>query len=228
VLKKRFNLCNGRFVAGAVILATCAMATDAEAIIRRHDVPDSDYLIDEATYPALTNLLEPGDCMGTLVHPQLVITATHCARDTDYLIKSTVDIRYPTDPQLTIEDGVTLLFENSGMLRTGNSIDSGQLVVDGHTQGVLFTSDKTSPAPGDFNGIVFGTYDSGSTIDGLTLEYGSRATLGAITSYSSAPTVANSWITDSEDWGIYCYSFNQIVLTNVQYDLNADGDLYMP
>ena len=77
------KLINKRIVAGGLALVTCAVATDAEAIIRRHDVPDEDYLIDEATYPALTDLLEPGDCMGTLIHPQFVFTATHCARHLD-------------------------------------------------------------------------------------------------------------------------------------------------
>ena len=148
--------------------------------------------------------------------------------DADYLIKGTVDVRHPTDPVLTISDGITMYFEYDGMFRSGNGAVPGQMIIDGHTDGVLFTSDKTSPVAGDFSGIVIGSSDSGSFIDGLTLEYGARAINGAITSYSSLATVQNSTITDSEDWGIYCNSGAQLTLSNISYANNTDGDLYMP
>jgi hypothetical protein len=148
--------------------------------------------------------------------------------DEGYLVRNTVDVKHATDPVLTIEDGVNLYFETEGMIRVGYSSNPGQLVIDGHTEGVLVTSAELSPAPGDFHGIVFGTADSGSFINGLTMEYGSRGIHGSIASYSSLPEIQDSTVRDSEDWGIYVYTPYQMTLTNMSYSNNADGDLYMP
>ena len=54
---------------------------DAHAVITRHDLPDSDYVVADADYPALVNLFEPSDCIGTLVHESYLLTVAHCAAD---------------------------------------------------------------------------------------------------------------------------------------------------
>ena len=51
----------------------------ADAIIRRHDVDDSEYVVEADAYPALVDLLDVGDCIATLIRPQWLITAAHCA-----------------------------------------------------------------------------------------------------------------------------------------------------
>jgi len=51
----------------------------AEAIIRRHDLEDSAYVVEASQYPAMVDLLEPGDCIATLISPTWLITAAHCA-----------------------------------------------------------------------------------------------------------------------------------------------------
>lgn len=55
--------------------------SDAHAIITRHDVDDAEYVVDAADYPELVDLLEPGDCLATLVHPSYLLTVAHCATD---------------------------------------------------------------------------------------------------------------------------------------------------
>jgi len=55
--------------------------SSAEAIIRRHDVDDSAYVVDASDYPALVDLLAVGDCLGTLIEPTFLITAAHCAEN---------------------------------------------------------------------------------------------------------------------------------------------------
>jgi Trypsin len=62
-------------------LALCGMSGAAHAIMRRHDVPDSEYVVDAEDFPAVVDLLEPGDCLATLVAPSFVVTAAHCAED---------------------------------------------------------------------------------------------------------------------------------------------------
>jgi hypothetical protein len=50
----------------------------ATAVIRRHDRPDSDVLVDEADWPAVVTFFE-GDGAGTLVAAKWILTAAHTA-----------------------------------------------------------------------------------------------------------------------------------------------------
>ena len=36
---------------------------------------------DDADFPALVDLFEPGDCIGTLIGPDYLLTVAHCAVD---------------------------------------------------------------------------------------------------------------------------------------------------
>jgi hypothetical protein len=56
-------------------------AQEASAIITRHDVDDTEYLVEDSDYPALADLFEPGDCIGTLIHPSYLLTVAHCAEE---------------------------------------------------------------------------------------------------------------------------------------------------
>jgi Trypsin len=47
-------------------------------VLRRHDRPDSDALVDEADWPAVVTFFE-GDGAGTLVAPKWILTAAHTA-----------------------------------------------------------------------------------------------------------------------------------------------------
>jgi len=61
-------------------LSLLLMST-AHAIITRHDLADSDYIVEDANYPALVDLFRPNDCIGTLVHESYLLTVAHCAAD---------------------------------------------------------------------------------------------------------------------------------------------------
>jgi hypothetical protein len=57
--------------------------TKLPAIIIRDDLDDSNYLVNDSDYPALVDLIERGDCIGTLVHESYLLTVAHCAADLD-------------------------------------------------------------------------------------------------------------------------------------------------
>ena len=67
------------------VLLSLALKTiqQAEAIIIRDDRDDADYIVKDADYPALVDLIEKGDCIGTLVHESFLLTVAHCAADMD-------------------------------------------------------------------------------------------------------------------------------------------------
>ena len=56
---------------------------NVSAIIIRDDLDDSKYLVNDSDYPALVDLIERGDCIGTLVHESYLLTVAHCAADLD-------------------------------------------------------------------------------------------------------------------------------------------------
>lgn len=72
-----------RAVALGALFAFFAAVPSAHAIITRDDVDDADVLVDPAQYPAVIELLGPGDCLGTLIHPTYVLTVAHCAADVE-------------------------------------------------------------------------------------------------------------------------------------------------
>lgn len=72
---------NSKWLGCLVPLIGLAVVADAHAIVVRHDVADEDYVVADAEYPALVDLFEPGDCIGSLVHESYLLTVAHCAMD---------------------------------------------------------------------------------------------------------------------------------------------------
>ena len=68
-----------RWPYGLAILIACA--TSASAIVRRHEKPDSAYIVDAAHYPASAKVL--GTSEGILIAPQWVLTAAHVVEGVD-------------------------------------------------------------------------------------------------------------------------------------------------
>ena len=57
--------------------------TTVSGIIIRDDLDDANYVVNDSDYPALVDLIERGDCIGTLVHESYLLTVAHCAADLD-------------------------------------------------------------------------------------------------------------------------------------------------
>lgn len=79
-------LCIGLAVVGVQFAVTPA----ANAIIIRHDVADAEYVVPNAEYPAIVDLIAQGDCIGTLVHESYLLTVAHCA--TDLTVGASLDV----------------------------------------------------------------------------------------------------------------------------------------
>ncbi|MFZ5478434.1 MAG: MopE-related protein [Myxococcota bacterium] len=127
--------------------------------------------------------------------------------DVPYQVDGDVYVQGSGNPTLTVEDGAVVSFDPSVGLLVGTS-SWGKLVVDGHTEGVTFTSSATSPAPGDWDGITIGTYQRGSTLDGATIEYGGGNGYGALWVYNAGSsgytvTLTDSTVRESDRAGVY-------------------------
>jgi len=125
--------------------------------------------------------------------------------DVEHLVTCTVSVYGSAYPVLTIEDGAQVYFQGGTALDVGTST-YGSLSVEASSLGVLFTSDDTSPAEGDWDGVKFGAYDDGSWFEGVILEYGGDNGKGGIYVYGSSPAILDAVIRYNDNAGIYVSS----------------------
>ncbi|MCB9694127.1 MAG: putative metal-binding motif-containing protein [Alphaproteobacteria bacterium] len=100
----------------------------------------------------------------------LTESGTWVALDVPYAVNGTLTIQGPLDPVITIADGVEMQFDTNSGIDVAQG-DDGGLLVNGATNGVLFTSGANTPAPGDWYGLRIGSRDLGSELTNTTLEY---------------------------------------------------------
>jgi hypothetical protein len=113
---------------------------------------------------------------------------------------------------LTIEEGVVIKFDSAKVLQ----ID-GELIAKGSFEKrIIFTSNQTSPAAGDWGKIQFadtsidavydtsGNYVSGSIMKYCDVLYGGGIGFGAVQMALASPYITNCHIAYSSNDGIYC------------------------
>jgi hypothetical protein len=140
----------------------------------------------------------------------------------EHYVGCTVYVEGATVPILTIEDGATVYFNTGAGLYVGQSA-YGDIVVNGTSSGVTFTSYKASPAPGDWYGIYFGQYSAGSVMQGLTIEY---AQYYGVNAYNSFFEMYDSTIRDTLQYGMYLQG-TDAVLDNVTIEGSGTYGLYL-
>jgi len=120
-------------------------------------------------------------------------------KDTDsdpvsYYVSNDTNLIVQKGATLTIEAGVEVRFEDN-KLSIGGTFDDGggKLIAQGtDTNKIIFTSNKATPAPGDWIGIYFGNYASiDSIFENCVVEYGGGAVsyYGNIRISNSSPTI---------------------------------------
>ncbi|MFZ5476641.1 MAG: MopE-related protein [Myxococcota bacterium] len=184
--------------------------------------------------PAATETCDDGvdqDCDGT-ADDGCPVTYTHCGNITSDTIWSgdgdthvvTCDIAVggAASPTLTIEDGAIVEFYPAAGLRIAQS-NLGRMLVNGATQGVTFTSSSATPAPGDWDLLAFYGNDTGSVIEGATIEYAGAAGYGGIYVYGADLTVVDSVVRDNEGPGFYVHGFGTVAISGTDI---VDNETY--
>ena len=108
-----------------------------------------------------------------------------------------------------------------------SSGDPGALVAQGEVSNpILFTSNKATPAPGDWYYIEFyNTTDDASTVmEHCVVEYGG-ASSGSLYLYQASPTIRNVTVQNSKSYGINIYA-SEPVIENCIFNTNQNYDLY--
>ncbi len=153
--------------------------------------------------------------------------STWQALDVPYRVDGSVYVQGSGAPELTIEAGCELQFEDNVGLYVGSG-SYGSLDVQGSaTDPVTFTSADSSPVAGDWYGITLGAYctDASTNIDQAVIEYGGDNGYGNVYVYHCSGSITDSTISDSSTWGIYVGGGSPSI-SGISYASNASGDLY--
>ena len=129
--------------------------------------------------------------------------ATWSAHDVPYYVAGTLYIQGSGRPEIEIEDGAELYFTSGSALYVGWG-GAGLLTIDGSSTGVLMSSAKSSPAAGDWGGLLVGYYTTDTAeLTGLTVEYGGDNGNAGLYLYYSDAELSDCDISDNDNAGIY-------------------------
>ena len=129
---------------------------------------------------------------------------------------------------LTINPGTTLKFNNSLALFVGNTTQKGALVAAGTVaQPITFTTSSASPAPGLWQGIYFDTQSVAATclLDHVVVDDAGQFSTGAVRASASSPTIRNSIIRNSSQYGINAFSGGSPTIQANTFTGNASYDV---
>ncbi len=146
----------------------------------------------------------------TTVNGGIWVDTTWSQAGSPYIVTSNITVQGTdgTDgvTTLTIEPGTTILFSWNTRLSVGAGSGSpGALVAQGTAANpITFSSNKASPAPGDWYGIVFyATTDNASTtMDHCSVQYAGYG-MGQIYINNAAPTLSNCTLNSSSKYDLY-------------------------
>ncbi len=125
--------------------------------------------------------------------------------------------------EITI-DGAEIVFPSGSTYLYAGWSGAGDIFATGAT----FTSAESSPAAGDWSGVLLGYYTSGSTIDTSTVSYaGSNTSYPAnVSCYYCTVDITDSTVADSLYYGIYATGTYSLTQTGNTFTNVPSGDTY--
>jgi len=145
----------------------------------------------------------------TNISGNIAIDDTLTADGSPYIV--TGDVTVLTGVTLTVEDSVTVKFNNSRKLYV-----YGTLNAIGSTYGITFTSINASPSPGDWDYIQIGstTYTGSATFQNCQMEYADKLYL-----YNGNASLTDCTLENFYYYGVECY--DSLSMTNTDIDLDG-------
>jgi len=150
------------------------------------------------------------------------------------------DVTFRQGALLTVEPGCVVKFQNNTAIYFGFYGPSGLKAIGTASAPILFTSNQASPAPGDWNGLLFGdSTTAGTRLSYCTIEYGGPHTYGFLD--AAAIKIAGKGLVDEiSDCtiryggmnGVHCTDSsgfgtfqNNVVTSNLGYSLRIGPQL---
>jgi hypothetical protein len=179
------------------------------AIFGEWTIAEADKLDSTSTYP------------GPVLIPDTVLTqdVTVPVLPVPYRVTALLQVKDDAMPTLTLSPGVIMEFDTNAGLEIGAGNEGG-LVADG----VTFTSSKSSPAQGDWEGIRLGQYCTEVELTNSVVEYGGANNHANVwVDDCDVGTVSDSSLTDSNTCGIAVDGL--LTYENLTFSNNAGGDV---
>ena len=155
------------------------------------------------------------------------VSGVWTAEESPYIVES--DIEIERDDKLVIQPGVRVRFARGAGLKV---YEGGSLMAEGTKDSmIVFTSNKASPSPGDWDGIYLSGTEHKAILKYCQIEYaevGIKCTAYAsgCSSYDNYSKIMNCVIRYSEGEGIYCIALgSQIAGCTIPRVGNCDPDI---
>ncbi|MCP4614454.1 MAG: right-handed parallel beta-helix repeat-containing protein, partial [Planctomycetes bacterium] len=158
--------------------------------------------------------------------------ATWKDQNMSYIVTGNIII-YKTSgtASLTIEPGVEVRFNAGTQLQSGhtNSVYKGALIAQGtETEPIVFTSNASNPAPGDWKGLYFPSAndDALTILEHCTVEYGGGNTFGNLYFANASGTIKNCTIQNSSSQGVYLGATSSPLIESCTISENTENGIY--